>query len=334
MKPQSVFVLVEIMALLALPVVGQTTPSWQQVNLQNLTVFSIAIAPQDGQTLFVGSNAGLLKSRNGGQQFIRVLGGLPPDQIVMQVRFSPHNPKVLYAATGNTGLYRSQDAGVSWDRILSIPRITLGSIAFDPVNANRMFVATFGQGIFRSIDGGQTFKAINQGLPPQRAGLTVRPIVIDPSDPDIVYAGTDGAGVFRSVDGGNTWQPMNNRIGNQPVPLLIFDPQNPSRLLAGTDRDGVFMSENRAERWVRTLGAFRAYFVVSAVWPAANPQWVFLGSRGNSRGLGAGVLWSQDGAQTFDELDEGLTNRSVRSLVQDPHNPNILYGVPRMGYFA
>lgn len=311
---------------------AQDANTWQRVGLRGLIVFSVLIDPNDDQTLFVGSNAGLLKSDDGGNQFARVLGGLPRDQIVMQVRFDPNDAQTLYAATGNGGLYRSQDGAATWSRVVDIPQRPLGLVTIDPADSDRIFVATFGQGVFRSTDGGQTFQAINVGLNSQFSRVA-RPILIDPNDPQTLYLGTDGAGIFRSDDGGDTWRPFNQGLGFQAVPLLIFDPTDTTRILAGTDSDGVFLTEDKAQRWKRKLGAFHAFFTVSAIWSKRTPQLIFLGSRGNGRGLGGGVLISQDGGQSFEEFDAGLSNQAVHSLAQDPQDSTVLYAGTEDGLF-
>jgi len=323
-------------ALLLLPMAVATAQSpnrWQSVNLQGLSVFSMALDPANTQRFFVGTNAGLLRSDDGGGRFVRVLGGLPPNQIVMQVRIDPNDQSIVYAATPGAGLFRSADGGSNWRRVAGIPQVPLGSITLDPADPNRVFVATFGAGVFRSTDAGQTYESINQGLPSSPTARTARPLLIDPLKGQTLYLGTDGAGVFRSDDGGDTWQATGSRIGSRAVPLLLFDPTHPARLLAGTDRDGVFVTEDRGESWSRVLGAFRAYFVVGGLWSERDPQRVLLGSRGNERGLGSGVLLSRDGGKTFAALNEGLSNRVIHSLSFDPQDPNVVYAGSEDGLF-
>jgi len=73
-----------------------------------------------------GSNGGIYKSTDGGQNFEKLAGGLPKEIIQAHVAIAESNPKRLIASVASkpasVALYRSDDAGASWAQITTDPR--------------------------------------------------------------------------------------------------------------------------------------------------------------------------------------------------------------------
>lgn len=136
------------------------------------------------------------------------------------VAFDPVNPNIFYAGTGNSGLWRTTNGGISWNCLtesLRLPGLGIQAIAINLSNitGNKdIYIATgivslanYGIGILKSIDGGNSW---------QTTGLTYDPITnpnsyvafsvkIDPLNPNIVYAGVSDK-LYKTTDGGITWQ--------------------------------------------------------------------------------------------------------------------------------
>ena len=85
--------------------------------------------------------------------------------------------KVLYAGTAPAALFRSEDAGRTWQEIESLTRHPsrkdwlpgaggncLHSIQLDPADARRMTIAISAAGAFRTDDGGRSWKPINRAV--------------------------------------------------------------------------------------------------------------------------------------------------------------------------
>jgi photosystem II stability/assembly factor-like uncharacterized protein len=81
----------------------------------------------------------------------------------------PGNPRLLYAATGSGGLFKTINGGVTWKAIFERPEtISIGDIAIDPKNPDTVWVGTgeanvhnivsFGSGMYYSGDGGKTWE--------------------------------------------------------------------------------------------------------------------------------------------------------------------------------
>jgi photosystem II stability/assembly factor-like uncharacterized protein len=137
---------------------------------------------------------------------------------IRDVAADPTTRNVVYIATGTGGLWRSDDAGATfesaWDD--QLPQ-SMGSVAVDSQGV--VWAGTgepdhgggssyYGKGVYKSTDDGRTWH--NVGL---RSGDTVGQIVIDPRDDDRVFVAVMGAlhdtqptrGLFMTENGGRTW---------------------------------------------------------------------------------------------------------------------------------
>ncbi len=182
-----------------------------------LMVLSLAIDPQQPQTLYAGTSGGVYKSIDGAMNWEKVNTGLvAPDVLkssrslgVTRIKVDPFNPDRVYTATLQ-GLYRTDNAGKSWNRIAeSLPDHMLIEVLLDPQQVDVLYVG-HRAGVSRSEDGGVTWETRNQGL----TNTNIRALAMSDLDSKVLYVGTNGKGLFRSVDSGLSWQ---------PVPLLSKD---------------------------------------------------------------------------------------------------------------
>src|SRR5688572_19292516 len=177
---------------------GTGTNGWQPVitRLPVLGVSSIIIHPTNSSIMYAGTGevyrsdtsnigfnvwkargtygVGVIKTTDGGlnwtQVFNRNMSGLFG---VQMLKFDPLDGDIVYACTTD-GLYRTQNGGATWNKILS--KIYVSDIAIHPANTNQLVVAVGNlqntdKGIYRSTDGGTTWTKITAGLPSSFAGF-------------------------------------------------------------------------------------------------------------------------------------------------------------------
>src|SRR6476620_8377069 len=96
---------------------------------------------------------------------------------VWHIEPSASNPDVVYAGVEDAALFRTTNAGQSWDELPGLRNhpsapdwapgaggLCLHTILVDPTNDQRMFIAISAAGAFRTDDGAATWTPINQGL--------------------------------------------------------------------------------------------------------------------------------------------------------------------------
>lgn len=153
---------------------------------------------------------GVIKTTNGGAdwQFANSIKGSKTASLVgdniSSLAFDFSNPEHLFAGTFNDGLYRSENSGEAWERILS--RFSVLDIAVNPYNAQVIYVAGFfdlhGR-VLKTSDGGKSwveiFNEASQNNP-------VRTLAVNPQSPDEVVIGLGSGDVVKSTDGGSSWR--------------------------------------------------------------------------------------------------------------------------------
>jgi photosystem II stability/assembly factor-like uncharacterized protein len=211
----------------------------------------ITIDPTNHHVVWVGTgekNAqrsvsvgdGVYRSDDGGRTW-RHMGLKDAGQVGM-ILVHPEDPNVVYVAAqgplwspgGDRGLYRSMDAGETWERILHVDEHTgVNEVHFDPRDPGVMYASTWqrrrrvwtminggpGSGIWKSVDGGDTWTELTRGLPGGDKGKIG--LDVSPANPDIVYAiveAKDGqTGFFRTVNRGASWSRMSSYTSSAPM---------------------------------------------------------------------------------------------------------------------
>src|SRR5207245_9244470 len=181
-------------------------------------------------TIISGSrDGGFYKSTDGGEPFTKITTGLPNGLIgkanLAVTAAKPNRVYALVEAKPGGGLYRSDDAGQTWELINSqdalIQRpfyyVALGA---DPTNGEVVYAGA--EGFFKSTDGGKTF------APFRTPHGDNHDIWINPKDGQIMIQSNDG-GANISFDGRRTWSTQLN----QPTAEIYgvwFDDQFPYKL--------------------------------------------------------------------------------------------------------
>ena len=185
--------------------------------------------------------SGLYKSVDGGTTWRQLTKGLPTwsDHLGrIGLGVAPSDAHRIYALVDSPslgGLYRSDDAGESWDRINSDKRIwgrgdDFACVRVDPKDKDTIYVANIST--YRSSDGGRNFTAI-KGAP---GGDDYHTVWINPENPQIIALAVD-QGVTISVNGGQTWSSWYNQPTAQFY-HVITDNQFPYWVYGGQQESG------------------------------------------------------------------------------------------------
>ena len=274
-----------------------------------------------GSTTFPGT--GLYRSTDGGETW--TASGLSDSATIARLVAHPTDPDVVWVAAGGDlfgpggerGIYRSDDAGLRWTRVLDGTTPTTGGadLALDPVDPDHQLASMWdrqrmpdlrryggpGSGLYESFDGGRSWTPITDGIPGFTDDAGRIAVAFSPADPAVAYAvvtrgdGRSG-GFHRSEDGGSTWTMVTNSAryaGSQFIFGWWFSkvfpaPEDPDRvlvpgltLLESTDGGATFAADGRVHADHHAL-----------LWDREDPSRAWLGSDG-------GLYHSTDGGRSF-----------------------------------
>lgn len=184
---------------------GQT---WQHLSgTETLSdINRIAISPTNANELVVATSTGIYRSTNGGSTWTKQLNEL----WIEDLRATPGNFNVQYAARNGVGIYKSINGGVTW-ALSNIGMNPAGRLEIDisPANVNRIFASVEGtlngseSDLYVSNDAAATWSLVNTTF--NNASLDFlggqgwydNTIMCDPFNADVVYYG--GVSLFRTT---------------------------------------------------------------------------------------------------------------------------------------
>lgn len=306
--------------------------------------------PTDRMTFYFGaSGGGLWKTENGGHTWNPIADADLKTAAVGALALSPSHPHILYAGMGESvvvqfhalgdGVYKSTDAGKTWQHMGLEDTHTIGAIVVHPTNPRLVYVAALGhrfgsnpeRGVYRSKDGGATWELVL--FRSEKAGAIN--ISIDQHNPDILYAafweqlmqpwtetsgGPDSA-IYRSMDGGDTWDEISKHPG-MPAGIMgkiaiAASPVKPGRVWALIEAHdgGVYRSDDYGDHWTWLSNErnflVRARFSFFVLPDPVDANTVYIASR---------KLWkSTDGGRTFGQLNTPYVDQ--HALWVDANDP-------------
>jgi photosystem II stability/assembly factor-like uncharacterized protein len=218
------------------------------------------------------------------------------------------DPLTYYMGTTGGGLWKTEDAGVSWRNISDgfFKTGSVGAVAVSENEPNVVYVGmgehaprgvmtTYGDGVYKSTDAGKTWKKM--GL---EKTLQIARIVIHPRNSDIVYVAAQGAingptqdrGIYKSTNGGVTWTKV----------LFVND-------LTGCAELSMDMSNPKV--------------LYAAMWHHQRLPWKVI-----SGGPGSGLYKSVDGGDTWEKIHNGLPKELGKmAIAVSRANPEKVYAV-------
>ena len=219
----------------------------------------------------------------------------------------PTNNQIIYAGTAGGGVWKSNDAGTTFNPIFDDHSQSIGAVAIDPNDPdNVIYVGTgetwtrnsvsYGDGLYKSIDGGSNWKKLGFDKSERIAN-----IIVNPKNSKEVYVAVLGAlwsdsderGVFKSSDGGETWSKILYVDKKTGAADMTIDPKDPSILYV-------------------------------SMWEFRRTGWSF-----DSGGENSALYKSTDAGKTWNKIHNGFPQGKLgrMGLALAPSNPNKLYTV-------
>ncbi|HZU22081.1 MAG TPA: hypothetical protein VE998_04555 [Terriglobales bacterium] len=304
------------------------------------SIASTGVVGRPNEYYFGAVGGGLWKTTDGGQTWNPVTDGQLHSSSVGAVAVSESNPDVVYIGMGEAclrgnimqgdGIYKSTDAGKTWQHMGLDDSQTVARIRISPTNPDVVYAAVFGhpagpndtRGVYRSRDGGKTWE--RKLFRDNQTGAV--DLALDRRNPNVLYAamwqayrvswqmssGGPGSGLFKSTDGGDTWTEITRSpglphgvIGRIGVTISGADSNRIYALIEAED-GGVFRSDDGGATWSKTNDdrklRQRAFYYTHIF---ADPK-----DKDTVYALNTGFYKSTDGGKTF------------KTTLRPPHGDN------------
>lgn len=343
---------------------------WRSIGPVNMAgrITDIAAHPSQPKTFYIaGATGGIWKTVNAGTTFVP-LWEKGPIASMGDLAIAPSNPNIVWAGSGeedsrNTvqpgyGIYKSVDAGVTWQSMGLEKTQHIGRIVVHPTNPDIVYVSALGQlwgtnaerGLYKTVDGGKTWtlsKFISD-----RAGFV--DVAMDPRDPNVLYAsswerirkphflksGGPGSALWKTTDGGTTWKEIKG--GGFPATMkgrisIEISQSNPDMVYAMVEADsvrgakpqrllsGLYRSKDAGATWtwMSTINNRPFYFSQIRVDPK-NPERVYR--------MAVDFAFSDDGGASWRSSMNGI-HEDYHGMWIDPNDTEHFIVVGDAGIF-
>jgi len=280
----------------------------------------IAVDPRDSNTIYVAAwsvetvSGDLFRSVDGGRSW-QALPGMRGKSI-RAMSLAPSDPNVIVVGALD-GVFRSPDAGQSWERISPPDHAeikNIESIAVDPRNPEVIYAGTWHLP-WKTEDGGHSWRSIKNGVVDDS---DVFSIIIDPANPNVVYVSAC-SGIYKSENAGALFHKIQGIPATaRRTRVLQQDPSNALVVYAGTT-EGLWKTVDAGKTW-RRMGPTNV-IVNDVMIDPRRPGRVLLATDRS------GVLASDDGAQTTVPANRGFAHRQVSAVVATLTGDTIYAGV-------
>jgi photosystem II stability/assembly factor-like uncharacterized protein len=269
----------------------------------------------------------------------------------------PTNPRIIYAGTAGGGVWKSNNAGTTFNPIFDEYCQSIGAVEVDPNDPdNVIYVGTgetwprnsvsIGDGMYKSTDGGTTWNKMGF-----ENSERISNIIVNPNNSNEIYVGILGAlwsdneerGVYKTTDGGTSWEKILYTNAETGCADLVMDPNNSNILYAsmwefrrtgwsfnsGGDESALYKSIDGGKSWNKIHNGFPAGKLgrlAIAVAPSdSNVLYTVIEAEEDSK---KGLYRSNDAGASWEQLnnDFGITVRPFyfSRITVDPRNPDVV----------
>ncbi len=223
--------------------------NWNNISdgfFKSSTIGAIAVAESDANVVYVGmgehavrgvmthSGDGVYKSTDAGKTWKKM--GLDLTRHIARIVIDPKDPNVvlvaaqgaLYSNSSDRGIYKSNDGGINWKKVLFVDDKTgCAELSMDMNNPRILYAAMWehgrlpwkvisggpGSGLYKSTDGGDHWEKMSDGLPKEMGKMSV---AVCRSNSEKVYAliesdfEKEAGGLYVSNNAGKTWSQVTN----------------------------------------------------------------------------------------------------------------------------
>lgn len=319
---------------------------WVAPRYDSASTHKGGVLVDQGVRLYAGTQEGLIVWRGQGSGWQEVTSGFR-DGIIDSIAGCLTHPERVFIALTHDGLYRTQNGGQNWEKVLDGD---IRSVSVDPTDDNVIYSGTEPVHLYRSEDGGTTWEELSslQSMPeevrshwwfprPPHQGH-VRNIFVHPDNPNVILLCLEHGGIVRTFDRGETWEDVTEGIEYRDIHVISSLPHRFDRYYVATAR-GFFTTDEPARGWARAESGFtRDYFHDFLFLPPRQEgenSTMLIATADKSPGYWdrpglaqSAIFRSNDCAQSWHRVGEGIPESvepMVWALVHHPHDENAVF---------
>ncbi|HKJ07353.1 MAG TPA: hypothetical protein VJ970_07810, partial [Flavobacteriaceae bacterium] len=284
--------------------------------------------PKNMNIIFAGTPAGgLWKSTDKGMSWIPMTDELP--QIgVSAIAIDPFNSNIIYIATGDddaadtqsAGVFKSFDAGVTWNQTGVNPSNTpylMSNIYIHPNNSNILWLST-SSGLLKSTDAGNSWTLKQSG--------NIIDLKLKPGDPNVIYCVTNDD-FYKSTDAGENFTKITSNLptssGRFVIDVTEANPEVVYLLSAKTQQEeyvyqGLYKSVDSGDTFTKTantvdiLESNQAWFDLALAVSDTNENELYTGCLNIWKSTSGGASFTK--LNSWSVHDEAFTHADIHYL--------------------
>ncbi|MDT0607595.1 VPS10 domain-containing protein [Croceitalea rosinachiae] len=308
-------------------------------------------------TFYLGSSGGgVWKSKDYGTTWNNVSDGFFSTPSIGAIQVASNDPNIVYIGTGSDGLrsnvisgkgmYKSIDAGKTWQHIGLKSVGQIGAVEIDPTNSNIVWVAAIGnafksnpeRGIYKTTDGGENWEKVL--FISDKVGFADLELL--PSNPNVIYAaawkaerkpwtiisgGTNKeGGIYKSVNGGKDWIKLEEGLPKETIGKidLAVSPVNSSIVYAIIEapegEQGLYKSVDQGKSFehisddIRLVN--RPFYYTNVELDPTNPDIVYSNANPLLKSMDGGKNWKRMSVPHGDNHDIWINPENPQLLIQ------------------
>lgn len=321
-----------------------------------LSLGGIDVLPGGGGSGAGRASGALIRSENeGGDWTSPTFSGTRIPSSIFDIAFQAENPGVLLAGTKGSGIWKSRDGGIKWERAPDLSGALRADadvykIAMSAASSSVIYAAVYQDRkgrVMKSEDRGEHFREVYFVT---ASSYGVFDVYADPRNADSVLAATGQGLLIKSQDGARTWRTVHNF--GEPIFLLAVNPLFSDEMYVVTERSRLLKSFDGGVSWTDMSGSAEDVNAQGGGWEKTGYVWQgrpsfrrvtdvahFAPQEAASfavnphnpaevwRGTRAGLLRSQNGGFAWEQKDALLEQKDfpARGIAFSLQNPDKIF---------
>ncbi len=306
------------------------------------SVSEIVFNPVDSTVLYAGTNRGLYKTTDDGENWFELVNGIPTDSTIGAVAVDQSDPYFVYARTEET-LYRTTDAGNSWSacdiQLDGEGKHRMTGLVTDPNQSGVVYQMGYFEyygkiDIWKSEDYGASWSVLYSEGPSEDLAYFFHDLYISHFDPNTMWVTTnpraDDHPEIRSLyvtrDGGSSWVPYGayDPLEGASVSAMALHPHDSLTIyLAGHNYPNLlYRTHDDGESWELILSEQNADFSIGGIYiDSDDPDILYTVGWG-------GFLVSENAGENWEYTDGrnlGIYNTDLHNMAVCPADRDLIY---------